>query len=190
MSEFRECSEAVLRRAASGDLDAFEAIYKASSGFVYRIAYRILQNRTDAEDVMQDVFVKLYAHLREFRAEARFTTWLYRVTVNTALNRAEKNSRDALREIRDASEAELPSVPPSAPGQLEKQEAEETLSMLLKDLSPEYRACLILREIEGLDYRTIAETLQINLNTVRTRLMRARETLAAKARKGKVVREL
>jgi len=190
LSKFQEVDEKVLKKAASGDLDAFECVYRSFSDFVYRVAYRIVQNRPDADDVTQDVFVKLYDHLKDFKSRALLSTWIYRITVNTALNTAEKNNRERARREEDERAVERQSVPAEAPLKLGRDDAETELGKILQKISPEQRACLVLRELEGLDYRAIAEVLNIKMNTVRTRLKRAREALAELSRKGAVTREL
>lgn len=190
MSRFQEVDEKIIRKAASGDLDAFELLYRSFSDFVYRVAYRIVQNRPDADEVTQDVFLKLYDHLKDFKSRALLSTWIYRVTVNTALNFAQRSSRERARREEDGWAVERQSVPAEAPLKMERAEAEAALGKLLERLSPEQRACLVLRELEGLDYRAIAEVLNIKINTVRTRLKRAREALAELTRKGVVSREL
>lgn len=190
MSKFQGVDEKVLKKAASGDLDAFESVYRSFSDFVYRVAYRIVQNRPDADEVTQDVFVKLYDHLKDFKSRALLSTWIYRITVNTALNAAEKNNRERARREEDEWAVERQSVPAEALLKMERDEAESELGKILQRLSPEQRACLVLRELEGLDYRAIAEVLNIKINTVRTRLKRAREALMELSRKGAVTREL
>lgn len=190
MSKFQQIDEKILRKAASGDLDAFEFIYRSFSDFVYRTAYRIVQNAPDADEVTQDVFLKLYDHLKGFKSQALLSTWIYRITVNTALNAARRNNRENSRRTDFEGAVEQQAVPAEGRIRMERLEAEAELGKILERLSPEQRACLTLRELEGLDYREIAEILNVNLNTVRTRLKRARETLAELTRKGVVHREL
>jgi len=87
----REIPEDSIKRAQDGDIGAFEEIYRAASGYVYTIALRITDNREDAQEVAQDVFMNVYRKLRDFRFGASLKTWLYRITVNAAINLVKKN---------------------------------------------------------------------------------------------------
>ncbi len=176
----------ILERAACGEIEAFEQVYKATSGFVYNVALRITQNSADAEEVTQDVFMKIYHSLKDFRQHSTFKTWVYRITVNTAINRYRKSkseNRDMLD--YDSVSGMLAGNNSAAQGAIQS-DNEKRLEALLKILNPEYKVCLVLREIEGLSYQEIAASLKIPLNTVRSRLKRAREILLEAARKGLV----
>lgn len=176
----------ILERACAGDMEAFEQLYKATSSFVYNVALRISRNSADAEEVTQDVFMKIFRNLKGFQFRSSFKTWVYRITVNTSIN----HYRKFIREKKDR--VDYDSIIESLPsGRLACEDAiqsdnETRLNVLLETLSTEYKACLVLREIEGLSYREIASTLKIPVNTVRSRLKRAREALLKEARKGLV----
>jgi RNA polymerase sigma-70 factor (ECF subfamily) len=171
-----EISDDVITQAAAGDLKAFEAIYKSTSQFVYNVAYRVLQNREDAQEVTQEVFLLLYHKLNNFRFESSFKTWVYRITTNSAINYAKKHSRH-----KDQLEYDEKTMPVTTRNEvhenMEKQEQNTKIEQLLSNINPDQRACIVLRNIEGLSYEEIAETLKININTVRTRLKRAREKM-------------
>ena len=175
----------ILKSASQGDIGAFEQVYRTFSNFVYNVAFRINQNSADAEEVTQDVFMKVYHNLKSFQFRSTFKTWLYRVTVNTALNyyrksRKEKNDRVDYDSVVDSLAAERSTVEEVIQG-----DNETRLQELLKILSPKYKACLVLREIEGLSYQEIAASLKIPINTVRSRLKRARQALLGKGKKEK-----
>lgn len=178
----QEIEKELIVRAGEGDMRAFHEIYQKAAGFVYSLAYRVVGRKHDAEEVTQDVFLKLHRNLRNFKFESAFKTWLYRVAVNTALNHKKMKNRIERREI-DQGDEEVGVTHADAPKNLEAGEAEEKLMALLNKLNPEHRACIVLREIEGLDYQAIAQSLGININTVRSRLKRARETLMALGKK-------
>ena len=174
----------LLKKAAAGDMPAFEQIYKAASGFVYNVALRITHNCADAQEVTQDVFIKIYHSLNDFQFRSTFKTWVYRITVNTAINRYRKVKREESGRLDyDEIIKFLPADNSAAEGAI-KNDNEMMLNKLLDRLIPEYKVCLILREIEGLSYQEIAVTLKIPLNTVRSRLKRAREALLAASGKG------
>jgi RNA polymerase sigma-70 factor (ECF subfamily) len=165
-----EMDKALILEASKGDMESFEEVYRASSGFVYNVALRITRNPNDAEEVTQDVFIKVYKNLSSFGFNSSFKTWVYRITVNTALNLCKKRSRE-LKHSVEYNEDLLK----SRPDNYCNQEKEKHLDEILGSLNPDQRACMTLRNIQGLSYREIAEVLKVNINTVRSRLKRARE---------------
>jgi len=174
----------ILERASCGDTSAFEQVYKAASGFVYNIAFKITRNSADAEEVTQDVFMKIYHSLRDFQFRSAFKTWVYRITANTAINRYRKSTRESKYKADDNSIIEsFPGSSSTAEGAIQS-DNEARLNALLGMLTPEHKACLLLREIEGLSYQEIAASLKIPVNTVRSRLKRARQALLEAGRKG------
>jgi RNA polymerase sigma-70 factor (ECF subfamily) len=179
---------AIIEQAQTGDKAAFESIYRASCGFVYNVVLRITSNREEAEEVAQDVFLKIYHHLKDFAFGSSFKTWAYRIAVNTALNACKRASRDTGR--REDFETVMEKAASGADTAAEISQKEEgalnqaRLEALLNKLNSQQRACIILREIEGLSYQEISEVLKINLNTVRSRLKRARGALMAYAAGG------
>jgi RNA polymerase sigma-70 factor, ECF subfamily len=178
-----ELSRDNIEKAAKGDIEAFEAIYRATSGFVYNTALRIINNTADAQEITQDIFLKIYDSLKDFEYRSSFKTWVYRITVNFAINAYRKKKKELGRkgdfDTAIETEGHSAEVIPAA----EKADAEKLLYSLLEKLSPEHRAVIVLREIEGLSYEDIAESLRINLNTVRSRLKRAREALMEYSKK-------
>lgn len=173
----QEIDRTILEKAGQGDMRAFRVIYDRASGYVYALAYRVTGRKPEAEEITQDVFLKVYHSLGSFKFEASFKTWLYRVTMNTALNHVKKMRRVAGREIEQENGVASGIQQPDAGTALEAHETEKKLHELLGYLNSDQRACLVLREIEGMDYQGIADALGINLNTVRSRLKRAREAL-------------
>lgn len=181
----KEISRDIIEKAAAGDMRAFEDIYREFSSIVYTVALGITRGRQDAEEVTQDVFIKVFRGLKGFMFASSFGTWLYRITVNTALNMCSKRSRRGMESVNyDDVKDVLPPGPDTVKEETERQDTSARVAELLKHISPEHRSCIVLREIEGLDYREIAEVLSIPLNTVRSRLKRAREALIAYGRKG------
>ena len=178
-----DISNELIIQAADGDMAAFEAIYKASSGFVYNIALKVTNNRDDADEVTQDVFVKIFNSLKEFGFRSSFKTWIYRIAANTAINHAKSESRRGRGKVEYDPATHDIQAPDTAKQEPDTEEAKGEVARLLDKLDPDQRAVLVLREIEELDYRAIADTLNININTVRSRLKRAREKLIALARK-------
>lgn len=168
----------IVKRAAAGDPGAFEEIYKASAGYVLNVAYRVLGAREDAEEVTQDVFLIIHRKLKDFRFDAAFKTWVYRITVNVSINHAKKSNKARGRTVEFKEEL-AGGEQANQTREADQEFHEKVVAGLLGVLNPDQRACLVLRSVEKLSYQEIAETLDININTVRTRIKRARETLLA-----------
>lgn len=181
-----ELTKDTIIKASRGDMEAFEAVYRNSSGFVYNVALRMAASYDMAAEITQDVFVKLHSELKKFRHDSAFNTWLYRITVNTAINSLKKQSKHAGRSVDlEAIEDLVPSAE-SVHGQAEKKAEAESIQRLLDELPPQQKASIVLRNLEGMSYREISETLDTNINTVRTWLKRARETLMKRAAGGQI----
>ena len=168
----------LIRRSKSGNREAFGQLVSRYQVPVYRVVRGILGSPSESEDVAQEVFLKAYANLAKFRGESGFFTWLYRIAVNEALRSRKRRAfanADALPEVE---------APPQAPVE-EDAPTLATLEKLLRKLSDEFRSIVVLRDIEGLSYADIAETLEIPIGTVESRLFRARQELRALWRKSK-----
>jgi len=167
----------VIKLAAQGDTDAFERILAAYGDFVFNVSLRMLRRREDAQEAAQEAFLTIYKKLCSFQQRSSLKTWIYRITVNTAINYSRRERRHRARAVSYDEE----SHPVAVPAQLNT-EAEYTGRMvdkLLGMLSEEQRACVVLRSIEGLSYEEIAAVLGIEVNAVRSRLKRAREKMLA-----------
>jgi len=187
----QEIERNTIEMAAGGDIAAFEEIYKQCSSTVYTLAFGITRNRQDAEEATQDVFIKVFRGLKNFRFGSSFGTWIYRIAVNTAINLYHKRARRGAAslqydEIKDAQ----PEAPDMRQKEIRREDAAASVAAILENVSPEHRSCIMLREIEGLNYKEMAGTLKIPLNTVRSRLKRAREALIAYCRKEGIRYEL
>jgi len=168
----------LIRRSKGGSREAFGQLVSRYHVPVYRVVRGILGSPSESEDVAQEVFLKAYANLAKFRGESGFFTWLYRIAVNEALRARKRRSfanADALPEVE---------APPPAPSE-EDAPTLATLEKLLRKLSDEFRSIVVLRDIEGLSYSDIAETLEIPIGTVESRLFRARQELRVLWRKSK-----
>ncbi len=178
-----ELSRELLGKAQQGDLAAFEEIYRQTSGFVYNVALRVTRHHADAEDVTQEVFVKAHKNLARFGFQSSLKTWLYRVTVNTAISRGRKKTGEANLAAKYKNHVATSPASEPFPDPLLKKDNETLVASLLARLDPDQRACVVLREMEGLAYDKISEILEIPVNTVRSRLHRAREALMEFAEK-------
>ena len=183
-----EISGELLTKASRGDMEAFSAIYKGLCGFVYNVALGITQNRPDAEEVTQDVFVKIYRNLNGFGFRSSFKTWVYRITVNTAINKYKISARNNKRFVNGDEALQSASDEGKGMEFIDREDKRGKLESILSALSPDLRSCIVLREMEGLSYKEIAQSLAIPINTVRSRLKRPREALLARVAKGGVNR--
>lgn len=171
-----------IRRFKAGDPAAFEEIVGAHQGRIATLCRYQLGNAADAEDATQDVFVRAFKGLKDFRPEAALSTWLYRIAVNTCIDRRRKPFFRSLFQSVDSVDADdgvnaLPSAGPSPETLVESQQISRDIQRALQALSPKLRAAIVLKEIEGLSYEQIGEVQEISLGTVKSRISRAREEL-------------
>ena len=168
----------LLARAKAGDRSAFDALVERHLPRVWKVVWRILRHREDAEDVVQEVFVSAHRALPEFRGEAKLSTWLHKVAVSRALNHLEKAGERMRRASEPLPEADAaPSGLPTPLHALEAKELRRRLADCLGRLPAAWRSVLALREAEEMAYEAIAARLGIELGTVRSRLARARAAL-------------
>ncbi len=179
----------IVERFKRGEESVFELIVRRYAGKAYQIAYGILGNKEDAEEVAQDGFVRIHRALPKFRGDSEFTTWMYRIVVNLARNKYRWNkSRGGQTNISmqatptgDESSPSLEmklsdeAMPPDE--QAELSELENTVYSEMGKLPDLYREALVLRNIEQLSYEEIARILDCKLGTIKSRIARAREEL-------------
>ncbi|MEV7618161.1 sigma-70 family RNA polymerase sigma factor [Streptomyces sp. NPDC089799] len=162
-------------RASEGDDDAFAVLVRRHSGHLLALALRILGNRADAEDAVQDAFLSAWRRLPEFRHGASFGTWMYRIVTNRCLNTMRRRPLPLpLDTIVEPAAADARSSPPRV---AESDAAAAALARALLELRPDVRVCWILRELHGLHYDEIAHVVGCSEPTVRGRLFRARRAL-------------
>ncbi|MER5737657.1 sigma-70 family RNA polymerase sigma factor [Streptomyces sp. NPDC002262] len=162
-------------RAAEGDEEAFEVLVHRHSPAMLLLAERLMGSRAEAEDAVQDAFVSAWRSLPDYRGEAGFGTWLYRIVTNRCLNllRARRPAAD-LGAVAEPVAPEHQSSPVRA---AESQAAVRDLAQAMGSLSAEQKVCWVLREIEGRSYETIAQAVGIRPEAVRARVFRARRML-------------
>jgi RNA polymerase sigma-70 factor (ECF subfamily) len=170
----------LITRAQAGDETAFTELFRRHRGDVTRLVYRVIGPSADVEDVVQDVFVHVYRSLPRFRGDSKFSTWLYRLTVNVArmhLRRGRSRPRFADVPVPEAPRDGLPIETPDR--QAERAERVAALYRLLEDLSEKKRTVLVLHDFEGVAAKEIAGMVEAPVLTVRTRLFYARKELYA-----------
>jgi len=171
----------ILRRAQRGDERAFALILRAYETPIFNYVYRIVGDRALAEDLTQEVFVRVFQALPRFSLRCKFTTWLFQVTKNRVLDelRARERRPQAVVAIEDVPRLELVDPP------VERQETIDAVWRAVRDLNPDLKMALLLRDIAGLPYNEIADSLEITLATVKWRIFKAREEVQqALAREG------
>ncbi len=165
---------------AEPDLDAtaeFEKLVEENSDFVYNVAYRMMSNPQEAEDVAQDAFLSAYRAWDRFRGESRVTTWLYRITVNAALMRLRKTKNQRLLTHTGIEDVEVVDWAASPSRDTLNSELGEKLREGIDLLEPDLRAALVLRDVQGLSNTEAAEILEISVSALKSRLHRARVML-------------
>jgi RNA polymerase sigma-70 factor (ECF subfamily) len=161
-----------------GETTAFGLLVRKYQDRLYNTVYRLVDNAEDAQDVVQEAFLHAYQSLDSFKGDALFFTWLYRIAVNTAISHRRKH-KVVLR--IDGGRNGEPGLEPLDPSELnrpdfalEQAEQEQRIQQALRRLSPEHRAVLIMKDMEGQKYEAMAEVLQVPIGTIRSRLHRAR----------------
>ncbi len=162
---------AVIRRAQRGDERAFALIVQAYEAPIFNYVLRMVGDRALAEDLTQDVFLRVYRGLRGYSRRALFTTWLFQVAKNRVVDelRALERRPRTLMAIEDTPQLEVVDAP------IERSEAIDVLLHAVDQLSPDLKEALLLRDITGLSYNEIAEALEVTLTTVKWRIFKARE---------------
>ena len=179
----------LVRRAQKDDKAAFEELVKRHQSRVFAVAGGILRNREDVEDIAQQVFLKAYFSLKRFDQRAAFSTWLYKITVNECWDLLRKRkvrplvfeaefSEEQARQY-DGMEEKADGVPDVSERMALRQEVEE----LMECLEERDRMMLVMKEVQGFSVEEIAEILEINGNTVKVRLFRARQKIAERMRR-------
>ena len=165
----------LIRLFRKGAPFAFEALVRKYQDRIYNLCRYMLHDPQNAQDAAQDVFLKAYQGLKDFRPESSFYTWIYRIALNTCLDYRRKSRREALRD--EPLPEDLPSDEPSPEQLYESEEISESVQLALQKLPEKLRAAIVLREIEALSYEEIAEVVHISVGTVKSRISRAREQL-------------
>ncbi|MBI4807774.1 MAG: RNA polymerase sigma factor RpoE [Nitrosomonadales bacterium] len=185
----REVDQQLVERAQRGDKHAFELLVAKYQRRLGRLISRFVRNAAEAEDVTQDAFIKAYRALPAFRGDSAFYTWLYRIGINTAKNHLVAQGRRAptstpfdAEEAEDFEDAALLHEVSTPENELMSKQVVEVVNSSLQELPDDLRTALTLREIEGLSYEEIAAVMDCPIGTVRSRIFRAREAIAANLR--------
>lgn len=171
----------LIEKTKNGDNSAFEELVKKYEQKIYNLALRLTSNPEEAGDILQETFLKAYRSLNSFKGEANFSTWLYRIAMNIALMRKRKEKGkifESLDRILPTTEGELhkeiPDWSTNPEAEIENKEVRNILTNALASLPDDYRAVLVLRDIQNLSNKEVSEILKLSIPAVKSRLHRAR----------------
>jgi RNA polymerase sigma-70 factor (ECF subfamily) len=172
---------ALVERVRAGEVEAYDTLVRKYERQIFRIANHITQNREDAEDVMQDAFLKAYQKLDQFQGNSKFYTWLVRIAVNESLMRLRKRRTAKTVSIDEDVETEEGSVPrdladwaPNPEQNFDQAQLKEILGKTIQGLPRGFRVVFVLRDVEGLSTQETADALDLSVPAVKSRLLRAR----------------
>jgi len=185
----REVDQQLVERAQRGDKRAFDLLVSKYQRKLARLLSRFIRDSTEVEDVTQEAFIKAYRALPTFRGDSAFYTWLYRIGINTAKNylvalgrRAPTTTHIDSEEAEGFEDGDQLRDLNTPEDELASKQVAETVNQTLGELPEELKTAITLREIEGLSYEDIANIMNCPIGTVRSRIFRAREAIAAKLR--------
>jgi RNA polymerase sigma-70 factor (ECF subfamily) len=185
----REVDQRLVERVQRGDKKAFELLVTKYQRKLNRLLSRFIRDPSEVEDVSQEAFIKAYRALPSFRGDSAFYTWLYRIAVNTAKNylvaaarRAPTSTAIDSEEAESFEEGHQLRHMNTPEAELMSKQVAATVNQTMEALPEELRVAITLREIEGMSYEDIAAAMSCPIGTVRSRIFRARETIAAKIR--------
>ena len=177
----------LVQRATKGDAIAFSELVNRHYKRAVRVAFGLLKDKHDAEDVVQDAFARVHARLHEFNGASAFYTWLYRIVVNLSIDAIRKKRRERRADVEDESARDAlaqnelwPRSTVAPDEQAERRELQSRLQKAFEGLPEIHQAVIFLRELEGFSYDEIADSLQIKKGTVMSRLFHARRVLQDK----------
>ena len=185
----RQIDQELVERAQQGDTKAFEMLVVKYNRRLGRLLSRFIKDEHEVNDVVQESFIKAYRALPNFRGDSAFYTWLYRISINTAKNFLAYNNKRPIMssditkgdgEVMDVVEQVADNLTPEA--ELMNKQILQTVESVVAKLPEDLRRAITLREMDGLSYEEIAEVMQCPIGTVRSRIFRAREVIAADLR--------
>ncbi len=168
----------MISRCQRGDQEALKEIFDKYNKKVYRIAYGVVRQREEALDIVQEVFIKLFHSIKNFKGKSHFYTYLYRMVMNTAIDHARKTGKQIISSLDQEGSFQPPDDLEKGPERiLLQKELEERVKLAMDKLPAEQRAALIFRDVEGLSYQEMAETMGCSIGTVMSRLHYGRKRM-------------
>lgn len=185
----READQVLVEQVQRGDKRAFDLLVAKYQRKIFRLLSRLIRDAAEIEDVAQEAFIKAYRALPNFRGESAFYTWLYRIAINTAKNylvaqgrRAPTTTETEIDEAENFEEGDQLRDVNTPDSMLLSKQVGEAVNRAIERLPEDLRTAIVLRELEGLSYEEIAETMNCPIGTVRSRIFRAREAIAEELR--------
>ncbi|MDD5456297.1 MAG: RNA polymerase sigma factor [Candidatus Margulisbacteria bacterium] len=178
--------EELVKIIKEGNIEAFSELIDRFENKIYRLAVGYTGNSSDAEDITQEVFIKIYNNIKNYMLESSFSTWVYRITANTCksfLKRRKIIGFISLDWLYDSRQHKVPVEPAGFEKDVENRETLDKFYSALAVLPDKYKDVLVLREIEELDYQQIAGVTGLSIGTVKSRLSRAKEKIRVKLRR-------
>lgn len=172
---YNESDDELIQAIKNGDCEAFAPLIERYKLSIYRLVYRMVRNRDDAEDLVQEILIKAYHGIKTFKAGYRFFPWLSRIAVNHTLNFIKREKKVEVQRFEWVEDQDLDKNDPVK--MVERKMLREKILKAMEQLTEDYRVVLILRVEEGLSYEEISQTLNIPRGTVMSRLARARQRL-------------
>lgn len=177
----------LVRRAKAGETGAFDALVEKYQHRILKLAGRYVSDRTARQDVVQEAFIKAWRNIKTFRGDSQFYTWLFRITVNTAMNylaAARRRPEHTLPpgDEEDPSMDDMQADLDTPEGEVEAEEVSAIVNEVISELSEDLRVAITLRELEGMSYEQIAYIMKCPIGTVRSRIFRAREAIDERLR--------
>jgi RNA polymerase sigma-70 factor (ECF subfamily) len=168
----------MISRCREGDQEALREIYDKYHKKVYRVAYGVVRHREEALDIVQEVFIKLFRSIRNFKGRSKFYTYLYRMAMNTAIDHSRKSGKRFISSLDEEGGFEPPDNLEKGPERvLLQKELEERVKRAMSKLPAEQKAALIFRDVEGLSYQEMAEAMGCSIGTVMSRLHYGRKRI-------------
>jgi RNA polymerase sigma-70 factor, ECF subfamily len=177
-----------IKQVIKGDQNAFGEIVEIYKDKVFQLAFRMLGNRHEAEDIAQEAFIRAYINIESFNINLKFSTWLYRIATNLCIDRIRKKKPDYFLDAEVAGTegltmySQLPSKMPLPEDDVESLELQDSIQREISKLPEKYRSVIVLKYIEELSLNEISSILEIPLGTVKTRIHRGREALRKQLR--------
>lgn len=179
-----EMEQMLILRCKNGDINAFEILVSEYDKKIYNIAYGLVGNAEDAKDITQDAFLKAFKNIKNFRGDSSFSTWIHRIAINAGKDFIRKSKKSlSLEEIKSDRDIKDESAGPQ--DYIERKEKSLEINEALIQLKEEHRNVILLKDVQGFSYQEIADILEINIGTVKSRISRGRYLLRDLLKKNK-----
>ena len=167
----------LIDQVRAGNFQSFEELIDRYRNQVFNFVFRILGSRDEAEDILQDTFMKIYQHLPRYKKQARFSSYMFTIAHNLSMNRVNYRKRSQMKLDTLAQSDDMSITERTPDRQLRENEIGTVVHRAIEKLPPKYRAALVLSEFEGFSYKQISDVLSCSVGTVKSRIFRARDLL-------------